>query len=127
MVEQHAAWQAGGVRGRILTGWRDGMTRQQLAQTVGVSPTLVRQVVARRPRDPKGPAGCPRRIRVEQNDVLWAQLEANPAATAALQAKLWAESQGTVLRPSTMRDAIYRLGWRRINGRWTPPREAKRD
>lgn len=126
MVEQHAALQAEGVRERILAGWRDGMTRQQLAQTVGVSPTLVRQVVARRPMAPKGPPGCPRLIRVEQHGALLAQLEANRAATVGLLAKLWAESQGTVVHPDTMRNTIYRLGWRRIKRCWKPLSETGR-
>lgn len=126
VVAQYMTFQAEGVRGRILAGWRAGMTRPQLAQTVGVSLTLVRQVVARRPRAPKGPVGRPRRIRVEQHGVLWAQLEANPTVTVPSQVKLWEESQGTTLDRNTMRDAIRRLGWTRVKGRWTPPRGPKR-
>jgi hypothetical protein len=118
LVERYAAWQADGVRERILAGWRDGLTPMRLERTLGVNITLVRQVLARRP---KGRAGRPRRIRVEQNGALWAQLEASPTATAALHAQKWREAQGTVVHPHTMRDSIYRLGWRRVNGCWTPP------
>lgn len=118
IVEQYATLQTHGVRARILTGSGDGMTPMQLERTVGVSITLVRQVLARRP---KRRAGRPRRIKVEQHDALWAQLEASPAATAAVQAQQWDKAQGTTLHPSTMRDAIYRLGWTRNQGQWEPP------
>jgi len=121
-VEHYAAFQAQGVRERILAGARDGMTPMQLERSVGVSITLVRQVLARRP---KRRAGRARRIRVEQHGALWAQLEASPAATAAMQAQQWREAQGTVVPPSTMRDAIYRLGWRRAKGCWRPPSDTK--
>ena len=94
------------------------MTPGQLGRTVGVSISLVRQVLARRP---KRRAGRPRRIKVEQDNALWAQLEANPAATAAVHAQQWDKAQGTTMQPSTMRAAIYRLGWTRIKGRWEPP------
>jgi len=121
LVERYAAWQGGGMRERILAGGRDGLTPVRLERTLGVSSTLVRQVLACRP---KRRAGRPRRIRVEQNGALWAQVEANPTATAAMHTQTWREAQGTDVRPSTMRDAIYRLGWRRGKGRWTPPRDA---
>ena len=127
VVEQYAALQTEGARGQILTGWREGMTRAELAQTVGVSLMLVRQVVSRQPRSPKGPVGRPRRIAVEQHGLLWAQLEANPEATILIQVRLWSESQGTTVGQKTMRDAIRRLGWNRIRGRWTPPKDTKRD
>jgi hypothetical protein len=117
-VERYAASQAQGVRERILAGSRDGMTPMQLERAVGASITLVRQVLARRP---KGRAGRPRHIRVEQHATLRAQLEADPTATAAMHAQKWREAQGTAVRPSTMRDAIYHLGWTRIKGRWVPP------
>lgn len=118
IVEQYATLQADGVRARILAGGGDGMTPGQLGRTVGVSISLVRQVLARRP---KRRAGRPRRIKVEQDNALWAQLEANPAATAAVHAQQWDKAQGTTMQPSTMRAAIYRLGWTRIKGRWEPP------
>jgi transposase len=119
LVERYAAWQAAGVRERILAGLRDGMSPMRLKQTVGVSITLVRQVLARRP---KGRAGRPRHIPVEQNGALWAQLEASPTATPATHAQQWREAQGTVVHPHTMRASIHRLGWKRVNGCWTPPR-----
>ena len=117
LMERYAAWQAAGVRERILAGLRDGMSPMRLKQTVGVSITLVRQVLARRP---KGRAGRPRHIPVEQNGALWAQLEASPTATPATHAQQWREAQGTVVHPHTMRASIHRLGWKRVNGCWTP-------
>lgn len=117
LVERYATWQAAGVRERILADRRDGMSVIRLKQTIGVSLKLVRQVLARRP---KGRPGRPRHVPVEQNGVLWAQLESSPAATAAMHAQKWREAQGTIVDPHTMRDSIYRLGWRRVNGRWTP-------
>jgi transposase len=126
VVERYIAYQAADLRGRILAGWREGMTRQELAQGAGVSWSLLRRVVARRPRVRKAPAGRPRRIPVEQHDALRAQLEANRAATLTCQAKLWGEAHGTTIDLNTMRDAIHRLGWSRIEGRWTPPSDAAR-
>jgi transposase len=117
VVARYAAFQADGVRERILAGWREGMPCQQLAQSIGVSLTLVRRVLARRPREPRGPVGRPRRIRGEQEGELRAQLAAHPTATVAVQARLWEESHGTTLDRSTMQDAIRRLGWRWTNER----------
>jgi transposase len=117
-VERYATLQAQGVRERILEGFRAGMTPGELARALGVSITLVRQVLARRP---KGHKGRERSIRAEQEGTLWAQLEASPTATDKMLAQEWSQAYGTAMHRSTMRDAIYRLGWTRVQGRWEPP------
>lgn len=117
-VERYVTLQAQGVRERILEGFGTGMTPGKLAQALGVSTTLVRQVLARRPKVHKGRQRC---IRAEQEGALWAQLEANPTASIAMHAQQWSQAHGTALHRSTMRDAIHPVGWTRVQGRWEPP------
>jgi transposase len=117
-VERYVTLQAQGVRERILEGFRAGMPPRELAQVHGVSITLVRQVLAHRP---KVHGTRPRCIRAEQEGELWAQLEASPTATDKKLAQRWNQAHGTAMHRSTMRDAIYRLGWTRVQGRWEPP------
>jgi transposase len=118
-VERYATSQAQGVRERILDGFGAGMTPRDLARAFGVSITLVRQVLARRP---KGHSGRQRCVRLEQEGALWAQLEASPTATDAMHAQQWNQAHGTTMHRTTMRAAIRRLGWTRVQGRWRPPR-----
>lgn len=117
-VEQYATLQTQGIRGRILDGFRAGMTPGELARTLGVSITLVREVWTRRP---KGHHGRGRYIQAEQEGALRAQLEASPTATIAMHAQTWNQTHGTTMHRSTMRTAIHRLGWTRVKGRWEPP------
>jgi len=117
-VEQYATLQTQGIRERILNGFRAGMPPRELARAHGVSITLVRQVIARRPKSRGGRRRC---IRAEQEGALWAQLEACPTATDTMLAQQWNQAHGTTLHPSTMRAAIHRLGWKRVEGRWEPP------
>ena len=119
IVERYATLQTQGVRERILEGFRAGMTPGELARAHGVSITLVRQVLAHRP---KGHGARQRCIRAEQEGALWAQLEASPTATDKMLAQQWNQAHGTAMHRSTMRDAIYRLGWTRGQGRWEPPK-----
>ncbi len=121
IVERYTTLRAQGVRERILEGFRAGRPPGELARAHGVSITLVRQLLAHRP---KIHGARPRCIRAEQEGALWAQLEARPTATAAMHAQLWNQAHGTAMHRSTMHNTIHRLGWRRVNGRWEPPNTA---
>ena len=121
MVEDYAALQASGVRERILAEAGDGLTGRQVAEKLGVSLVLVRRVLALRPKMPKGRSGRPRRIKVEEHDMLRAQLEAHPTAPLAVHVELWSAICGTSMNPTTMSNTIRRLGWARSNGHWQPP------
>ena len=118
LVERYAACQAGGVREPILAGWCDGMSPMRLKQTVRGSITLVHQVPALRP---KGRAGRPRHIRVEQNGARCGRNRRPARPPPPQYAYRMARGQGTIVHPHTMRDSIHRLGWRRVNGCWPPP------
>lgn len=59
------------------------MTVRQPAEILGLGVPLVRLVLTRRPRPPRGARGRPRLIRPERHGALWAQLSANPTGTAA--------------------------------------------
>ena len=72
---------------------------------------------------PKRHPGRAPTIRPDQRPLLWAQLEAHPAAFLDEHCRLWAEQTGIRLSPSTMSREIKRLGWTRKKGRWVPPSE----
>lgn len=105
------------LRERIVAAVESGTPREQVAQTLRVSLSTIKRLLARRRRDaaddlaPRRAPGRPRTIPPEQHAALEAQLAAHPDATVAAHAALWNAAQGTTLSAWTVGRAIRRLGW----------------
>jgi len=113
------------LRQRIVAAVDNGLPRQQVAATFGVSLATIQRLLALR-RDggtlaPKAPPGRQREIAPEHHEALWAQLEAHPDATIEQHARLWNAARGAAVSQWTVGRAIRRLGWTRKKRRWAPP------
>src|SRR5512142_1311510 len=105
------------LRERILRAYDSGMPKFRIVATVGVSgPTVNRYIAQRRQTGdltPKHSPGRPRSIRLDQDQVLVSQLEANPDATLEEHCQAWQKSHGTRMSLATMHRAIKRVRWTR--------------
>jgi len=112
------------LRQRIVAAVDRGMARTEVAATFGVSLATIKRLVALRRTQPdlaaQRPAGRRRSIPPTQHAVLWAQVDAYPAATIALHTERWNATHGTTLSQWTVGRAIRRLGWTRKKRRWQP-------
>ena len=113
------------LRAKILAAVDNGMSKSQAARTFGVGLATVKRYAAlRRDRgslEPTPHPGRPPIIRPEQQEALWAQLVAHPAAYLDEQCALWEAQTGDRLSISAMSRTIKRLGFTRKKGRWVPP------
>ncbi len=102
-----------------------GMSKSEAARTFGVGLATIKRYAALRRAygtlDPRPIPGRPATIRPEQQEVLWAQLTAYPAAFLNEHCALFAVTTGVQVHPSTIGRAIRKLGWTRKKGRWVPP------
>jgi|SRR5947209_4728843 len=117
------------LRTKIMEAVDAGMTKSQAARTFGVGLATIKRYAALRREQgtlvPKPHPGRPPTIRPEQQEILWAQLTAQPAAYLDEHCALFAQETGVVVSTSTMSRVIRKLGWTRKKGRWVPPNETR--
>jgi transposase len=120
------------LRLRVLAAVERGIPRKEVAHLFGVSlATIGRYIkrknetgeVAPKPSPGRTPTICKT---VEERRALWAQLEANCAATLERHCELWERKQGVKVSIATMSRAIGKLGWTYKKRVWEPPSETKR-
>jgi transposase len=115
------------LRTKIVAAVESGRPKVEVARVFGVGLSTVKRYLKQQQETgslaPKRHPGRAPTIRPDQRPLLWAQLEAHPAAFLDEHCRLWEEQTGSHLSISTMSRAIKRLGWTRKKGRWVPPSE----
>ena len=105
------------LRERIVQATDDGMTKRRAALTFRVGLNTVKRYVNQFHQtgdlQPRPIPGRPPEIKVDQQPLLVAQVEATPDATLAEHCESWAKSQGTRVSPSTMCRTLQRVKWTR--------------
>ena len=118
------------LRAKIMDAVDAGMTKSEAARTFRVGLATIKRYAALRREQgtlvPKPHPGRTPTIRPEQQEILWAQLTAQPAAYLDEHCTLFAQQTGVVVSTSTMSRVIRKLGWTRKKGRWVPPNETRR-
>src|SRR5215204_5455258 len=121
------------LRIRALAAVDRGIPRREVVQIFSVSlTTLKRWLKMRREGKDLSPGlstGRKRRILaiLEENKLLWEQLEENDDATLERHCELWEGKTGVRVSLSAMSRAIrQKLGWTYKKRRWVPPSETKR-
>jgi transposase len=116
------------LRERIVAAVQSGQPQTVTARTYAVSLATVQRYVRLSRHDQLAPRpipGRPRRIGPEHEDALRVQLEATPDATLAEHVDQWAANHGLRMDPTTMADAIARLGWTRKKRPFTPANKTR--
>ncbi len=110
-----------------------GIPRREVVRTFSISlTTLKRWLKMKREGKDLSPGlstGRKRRIlaTLEEEKLLWDQLEENDDATLERHCELWERKTGVRVSVSAMSRAIReKLGWSYKKRRWVPPSETKR-
>lgn len=110
-----------------------GVPRREVVEIFSVSlTTLKRWLKMRREGKDLSPGvstGRKRRIlaTLDENKLLWEQLEENDDATLERHCELWEEKTGVRVSVSAMSRAIrQKLGWSYKKRRWVPPSETNK-
>ena len=121
------------IRIRALAAVDRGVPRREVVEIFSVSlTTLKRWMKMRREGKDLSPGvstGRKRRIlaTLDENKLLWEQLEENDDATLERHCELWEEKTGVRVSVSAMSRAIrQKLGWTYKKRRWVPPNATKR-
>jgi transposase len=113
------------MRSKIVAAVEAGRSKAEVARVFAVGLSTVKRYLKQHQEtgslEPKRHPGRAPTIRPDQRPLLWAQLEAHPAAFLDEHCTRWAEQTGTPLSTATMSREIRRLGWTRKKGRWVPP------
>ena len=113
------------LRRKIVAAVESGRPKAEVARVFGDGLSSVKRYLKQQQETgslaPKRHPGRAPTIRPDQRPLLWAQLEAHPAAFLDEHCAHWAEQTGIQLSTSTMSREIARLGWTRKKGRWVPP------
>lgn len=112
------------LRTKIVNAVESGRAKAEVARTFGVGLSTVKRYLKQHQETgslaPKRHPGRAPTIRPDQRPLLWAQLDAHPAAVLDEHCRYWEEQTGSNLSTSTMSREIKRLGWTRKKGRWVP-------
>ena len=119
------------LRERVLAAVDGGLSRTQAARRFQVGrATITTWVTLRRQSGSlaaQSPPGRPRTIGASDAEALWAQLDAQPAATLPEHVRLWtAQHPDQPLSTATMSRAIQRLGWTRKKSHSAPASKTRR-
>ena len=121
------------IRIRALAAVDRGVPRREVVEIFSVSlTTLKRWLKMRREGKDLSPGvstGRKRRIlaTLDENKLLWEQLEENDDATLERHCELWEEKTAVRVSVSAMSRAIrQKLGWSYKKRRWVPPSETKK-
>jgi transposase len=109
---------------RLVRAVAAGQPMREAARRFDVAVTTVKRAVVQQREtgslERKPSTGRPRAIRRDQEEALWARLEAAPDATLQEHCAWWAEQYGQQLSEATMWRAIRRLGWTHKKRHWQP-------
>ena len=121
------------LRTRAVEAVERGILRREVVRAFSISlTTLKRWLKMRREGKDLSPGistGRRRRIlsTLEENKLLWEQLQENDDATLERHCELWEQKTGVRVSLSAMSRAIRgKLGWTYKKRRWVPPSETKR-
>jgi transposase len=121
------------IRIRALAAVDRGVPRREVVEILSVSlTTLKRWLKMRREGKDLSPGvstGRKRRIlaTLEENKLLWEQLEENDEATLERHCELWEQKTGVRVSLSAMSRAIrQKLRWTYKKRRWRPPSETNK-
>jgi transposase len=121
------------LRTRAVEAVERGIPRRELVRAFSISlTTLKRWLKMRREGKDLSPGistGRRRRIlsTLEENKLLWEQLEENEDATLERHCELWEQKTGVRVSLSAMSRAIrQKLGWTYKKRRWVPPSETNK-
>lgn len=102
------------LRERLLQALASGVSAAEIARTTGVRPSSLRRGKAKQAAgaslDPGTSPGGPRKIPVEDEPALRAQVAATPDATLAEHCRQWTAAGHVPVSLSTMGRALTRLG-----------------
>ncbi len=112
------------LREKVLHAVDQGYPRGEIVKLLGVSRASIKRYVKQRRETgevaPKAiPGRPPKKLDVLQAE-LEAQLRAHDDVSLAEQCRPWELSHGMEVSPSTMNEAIKRLGWTRKKRHWVP-------
>lgn len=112
------------LREKVLRAVDQGYARGEIVKLLGVSRATIKRYLKQRRETgdvaPKAiPGRQPKKLDALQAE-LAAQLQAHDDVSLAEQCRLWEHSHGVKVSPSTMNEAIKRLGWTRKKRRWVP-------
>jgi transposase len=112
------------LRAKVLRAVDQGYPRQEIVKLLGVSrATIKRYLKQRREAGDMAPKAIPGRPPKKLGPLqaeLGAQLQAHDDVSLAEQCRLWEQSHGVQVSPTTMSRAIKRIGWTRKKRRWVP-------
>jgi transposase len=112
------------LRAKVLRAVDQGYPREEIVKLVGVSRATIKRYLKqwRETGDvaPKAIPGRPPKKLGSLQAELGAQLQAHDDLSLAEQCRLWEQSHGMRVSPTTMNRAIKRLGWTRKKRRWVP-------
>jgi transposase len=104
------------LREQALTALSTGMTQTQVCQVFGIHRSSLHRWHKRQQEgslNDKVACGGPRKITMEQEARLVAQLQSHPDATLEEHKQRWSTEQGQAVSRATMARAIERVGWTR--------------
>jgi transposase len=118
------------VREKVLRAVDQGYPREQIVKVLGVSRATIKRYLKQRRetgevRAKAIPGRPPKKLGLLQADLV-AQLQAHADVSLAEHCRLWEQSHGVTVSPSTMSEAIKRVGWTRKKRRWVPQNGEKR-
>jgi len=112
------------LRAKVLRAVDQGYARGEIIKLLGVSrATIKRYLKQRREMGDVAPKAIPGRPPTKLGPLqaeLGAQLQAHDDVSLAEHCRLWEQSHGVQVSPTTMSRAIKRLGWTRKKRRWVP-------
>jgi transposase len=121
------------IRIRALAAVDRGVPRREVVEIFSVSLTTLKRWLKMRREGKDLPPGIStgrkRRIlaTLDENKLLWEQLEENDNATLERHCELWEEKTGVRVSVSAMSRAIrQKLGWTYKKRRWVPPSETNK-
>ena len=107
---------------RLVRAVAAGLPMREAARRFDVAVTTVKRAVVQQREtgslERKPSPGRPRAIRRDQEEALWARLEAAPDATLQEHWTWWGEQYGQPLSQATMWRAMRRLGWTHKKRHW---------
>jgi transposase len=117
------------LREKVLRAVDQGYARGEIVKLLGVSRATIKRYLKQRRETgevaPKAIPGRPPKKLGALSAELEAQLRAHDDVSLAEQCRLWEHSHGVKVSPSTMNEAIKRLGWTRKKRRWVPANVGK--
>jgi transposase len=118
------------LRAKVLRAVDQGYARGEIIKLLGVSRATIKRYLKQRRETgdvaPKAIPGRPPKKLGPLQAQLEAQLQAHDDVSLAEHCRLWEQSHGVRVSPTTMSRAIKRIGWTRKKRRWVPVNAEKK-